>query len=215
MVIFHKTFLNKTIISIGKRLQTQMVFAKNLQIIKNRYVNGFSHKSKQVTKQNVTRASFLFAETFKQLNFCKTSIPPTAERAETPKIYICIMILYWVTILPFTGSFLKLIYDNMQPNNRPVLTYDGPDWGFTATLSVRLQTNPFRNGVINFYYYICNSRRNNCVPHPVVTCCSSQPISHEHKKLEFIQTYTQKNDKFTKFMARPMVISIFWLLFKC
>lgn len=54
-------------------------------------------------------------------------------RAQMPKIYICIMILYWVTTTTIHCVFYKLIYDYMQLNNWSVLTYDGAEQDFTAT----------------------------------------------------------------------------------
>lgn len=61
----------------------------------------------------------------------------------------------------------------MQPNNRSILTYDVAERGFTATLSVDLETNPLKNGVIKFYYYICKTWQNNHVVHPAGPSYSS------------------------------------------
>lgn len=80
-------------------------------------------------------------------------------------LYLCNDFVLSNDVEPFILYFLRLIYDDVQPNNRTILTYDGTEYGSTDYPLVRVETNPFRNGVINFYYYICKSQQNNFV-HP-------------------------------------------------
>lgn len=87
---------------------------------------------------NISIISFLWKKEFSMQIFYNErqffSLPPTITlvRAQIDEIYICVMISHWGQGFHSFAIFLKVIYDDMQHNNRSVLTYDRQRVSFTT-----------------------------------------------------------------------------------
>lgn len=91
------------------------------------------------------------------------------------------MISHWVTTTSHSYCiFLRLIYDDVQPNNRTILTYDGREYDFTDYPFRASWDKPFqKRGNKLLLLYLQHRTKQFRAPRRRSVAA---PISHEPKK---------------------------------
>lgn len=80
----------------------------------------------------------------------------------------------------------------MQLNNQSVLSYDGAQQTLTNYPFTTSRDKPFENGVINFYYHICETPTKQFGSAPPSFLAGAAPISHESQKIDLLEIQKQK-----------------------